>query len=142
MKNIIAGIKKELKELDVSRVQLIKFGFVVGGILLLLALVALYHAKMHTFYVVAVPGIILFTLGVIAPMWLRGAYKVWMGLSFTLGAFVGMIILSVLYYLFVTPIALLVLLFKGNPLEHVSKEGSYWIPRTSSWTKETMEQLF
>lgn len=142
MISMLKGMKKEIQALDTSTFQLVKFGSIVGGILLLLTGLALYHGKIHTAYWVGIPGILLFALGATFPRALKIFYIAWMSIGLFLGAIIGSLVLSLLYYVFVTPIALVVLLVKGNPLEHATKEGSYWIPRTSSWTKETMEQLF
>lgn len=142
MKTLFAGVKKELARLDVREVQLVKFGFIVGGILLLLASLAFWHEKYTTFAVVFTPGFLLFFFGATFPRLLKGPYKIWMSLGFLLGGVIGSVILGTLYYVLVTPIALVLNLVKGSPLEHVSKEGSYWIPRAETWTRESMERLF
>jgi hypothetical protein len=142
MTTLFAGIQKELKKLDTSTIKMVEFGFIIGGIFLLLSVLAFWNNKLNLGYITGVPGAILFFFGATFPQLLRPIYKLWMGLAFVLGGFVGTIILSLLYYVFVTPIALLVLLFKGNPLDHKTKQGSYWIPREAGWNKQSMEQLF
>jgi polyferredoxin len=110
--------------------------------LLLLAGLAYWHGKLHTALWVGIPGAILFFFGAVSPRVLVPFYTLWMGLGVLLAAVLGTVILSILYYVLVTPIGLLVLLFKGNPLHHRAKEGSYWIPRERGWDKTSMEKLF
>jgi hypothetical protein len=142
MKKFLSNIRKEVESLPVSAWGMAKFAFLVGGILLILGGFAWYHAKITTALVVGIPGFLLFSAGAIIPEQLTKPYRLWMWLAFFLGSIVGPVILALIYYLIVTPIAIIALLVKGNPLEKEAKKGSYWIPRTDVWNKEGMERMF
>ncbi len=142
MKHFFASIKKQITVLDTSEKQLVSFGFIIGGILLLAAGFCYWREYVTAMYVLGIPGFILFFFGAWAPRVLRLPYLAWMTLGIVLGGVVGTVILSVLYLILVTPIALLVNIFKGSPLVHKTKEGSYWIPRTTPMQSSDMEHLF
>lgn len=142
MPKAIRAILHDLAELDTRVITLTKFGFIVGGILLLLCGLAYYHGKFLTAAIVGLPGIALFGAGALFPRVLVGVYRAWMALGMLLGLVISPIILGAIYYLILSPIAFLAGIFVGDPLEHTPKEGSYWIPREKGWTKETMERLF
>jgi len=142
MKKILREIQNEIGKLDMSVLTLVKFGFVVGGILLLLAGFAFWHGKLLTAEVVGIPGLLLFAFGALRPTLLRGAYKAWMIFALVIGFFVSNVIIMVLYMFLVTPIGLLMNLIKGNPLDQKGKEGSYWVTRATNWDKASMERLF
>lgn len=137
-----ANIKKETDALRTSAWGNAKFAFLVGGILLLLASLAWYHGKMLTAAIVGTPGLALFAAGAIFPALLSGLYRKWMWLAFFLGSIIGPVILALIYYVVLTPIALIALLLKGNPLEKQTKEGSYWIPRSVPLDPKSMERMF
>jgi hypothetical protein len=142
MKKIFFHIQKEVDDLSVTEWGNAKFAFLVGGILLLLASLAWYHGKVATALLAGVPGLTLFSAGAIVPGWLGGLYRRWMWLAFFLGSIIGPVILAFIYYVVLTPIALLALLVKGNPLEKKTKEGSYWIPRREPFNPKNMERMF
>lgn len=139
MENFLKTIKREFAELDTSEVQLRKFGLFVGGIILLIAALAalLLQREVHEYLPIA--GLLLVGLGVAEPRLLKLPYYLWMGIAIVLGFFVGNLLLVLLFYVFLTPIAFLKRLFTRK--EKVKPE-TYWIKRTYTWTKESMEQLF
>lgn len=72
-----------------------------------------------------------FACGLLVPWILKPAYIIWMGLSFVLGWINARLILSVMFYLVLAPIALVMKLFKKDLLgERIEKGGgSYWIKK-------------
>ncbi len=142
MKRFFSNIAKELDALEDSGWSLAKFGFLVGGILLLLGGLAYYHGKIETAAWVGIPGFILFALGATMPSSLRLAYRAWMSLALFLGAIIGPALLAAIYFVVVTPISIIMLFFKGDPLEKKTKQGSYWIPRAEKFETSSMERMF
>ncbi len=132
-------MKGEFATLDTSDVQLRKFGLLVGGVVLFF--VGLFGILSEKELHGAIPtiGLLLVGLGFVAPQFLKWPYYFWMGIAIVFGYFIGNMLLFVLFYIFVTPIALLKKLFGAK-----KKVGgvSYWIPREKPWTKESMERLF
>jgi len=124
---MIKALKEKLKNIDTSQSRLRKFGLVVGGILLA---IFVYYDLFHNTQImwVSLVGSLLILFGVIVPRWLYWLYYVWMGIAFVLGAVVSRVLLTIIFYLIITPIGVVVRLIQGNPLKFdIDKEGgSYW----------------
>src|SRR6478752_5821426 len=105
---LVLDVKHEVAHLDVSRKSLRQFGLMVGGVFLLLAIVALrkrWDAGLMLTFLAA--GSALALLGVTLPHLLRFIYRWWMGLSLCLGWCMSRVLLTVLFGLAIVPIALL-----------------------------------
>ena len=92
----------------------------------------------------ASPPIFLF-LGLVTPSLLKPIQKVWMSLAIVIGWFVTRVILTVLFYLVVTPIGLVAKLSGKRFLDINFDRGvdSYWIPReTTKFNKRSYENQF
>lgn len=118
-KNIKSG-EKELKE----------FGLLIGGILLAIALIALWKGKVRPWFFGV--GGLLAGLGLFAPALLKPLQKLWMALGLTLGFFVSRIVLTLLFYLVVTPIGMITRAMGKDILdEKIDKsKASYWLARS------------
>ena len=121
-------INKELEQLSISPRNLRKFGFLVGGVFLLLGCWFLYRQKPVWPYLLA-PGALLVLGGAIVPGSLKHVYVAWMSVGFALGFVVSNVILTVFYYLALTPVGLIArlcgqdfLALKRNPTA-----VSYWV---------------
>ena len=113
--------RKELRRFGI--IMAVAFG-VIGGLLL-------WREKGHYFWFLILSGAFLF-LGIAVPNLLRPVYKTWMTLAGAMGWCMTRIILTVLFYLVVTPIGLLTRLLGKDFLElklDRSSAVSYWIPR-------------
>jgi hypothetical protein len=112
------------------------FGLVVGGVLLLLALLfCLRHRAWWAWF--GTLGLILILAGVIVPRGLKWLYVVWMTSGLVLGSIVSTILLSILFYILVAPIAA-VARFTGKDFlsrKLDSNARSYWILRDESKTR-------
>ena len=121
---------KDLRELKTGTRELRNFGLLVGGVFALLGLLFLARGKAIYPWLLT-PGLVLVTLGTIAPRTLKYIYLVWMGLALVLGFVVSHVILTVFFFLVVTPIGLIARLagkdFLRLKLDRQAK--SYWIPR-------------
>lgn len=137
----ISDVKTEISSLELSRKKLKSFGLLVGGFFLLISLWIfltqnndLPETRDYTlFWVFLMVGGILFIFGALFPLLLKTAYKIWMGLAFALGWIVSRILLTILFYLMVTPIALLARLVRKKflDLEFKDDKDSYWIIKGS-----------
>jgi hypothetical protein len=68
---------------------------------------------------------------------------VWLKLSQLLGHVSNRVILTIIFYLFLTPLAFLYRLFTKNPLRQSSKEsGSYYCDRNHTFSKADLEKLW
>ena len=66
----------------------------------------------------------------IAPKFLIPLNKIWIKFGEFLGKFISPIVMGIIYFLVITPIALILRIFKKNLLKlKFTKEGSYWVIR-------------
>lgn len=133
----INDIREELVQLDVSRKKLKQFAYWVGIILLFLSLwYFIRHDNRDWTYVTGGCSILLILLGIIHADLLKGIYKIWMGIAFILGWFMSRILISVIFYMALTPISFLGRLFnkKWMDIDYSRKSNSYWIPRDKNKT--------
>src|ERR1700736_3109527 len=100
------SIQADLKKLKTGARDLRKFGLTVGGVFVLLGvLLLLRHRATYPFFLGT--GGILIVFGVICPRALKHVYIAWMALAFSLGFVMSHVILTLFFFLFVTPIGLL-----------------------------------
>lgn len=132
-------IREELKHLKTAPRDLRKFGLLVGGVLLILGLWFLFrHKPWHAWF--WIPGAVLVVFGIVAPKALKHAYVAWMALAFVLGLIASTILLTVFFYLVVTPIGLAAKICGKDFLERKwSNKPSYWLLRTSSRARQPAE---
>jgi hypothetical protein len=136
-------LREDIKGLQVaSPTDLRKFGLMVGGVFLLLALIfwiPKWHKAWYWWFIV--PGAPLVVLGAILPRALKWIYVGWMTLAMLLGAVVSTILLTLLYFLMVTPLGLVARLagkdFLSQKLE--PHAASYWLRRDISKPKAKHE---
>jgi hypothetical protein len=106
------------------------FGFVVGGILLVIALWPL-HAGHAPHWWALVPALPLVALAALQPSLLAPLNKRWFKLGLLIGRVVSPIVLGIVYFLWITPFAL-VMRVMGKKLLALGFEPaakSYWIIR-------------
>jgi hypothetical protein len=125
------NIREDLKQLKTGAAELRKFGLVVGGVFAAIGLFFLWRQKGFFPYFLW-PGAVLMVWGVVWARGLKWVYLVWMGLAFVLGFIMAHVILTLLFYLLLTPIGLLARLtgkdFLSLKLDRTAQ--SYWRPRT------------
>ena len=81
-------------------------------------------------------SLIFFVLGVINSRALTPFNRLWMKFGFLLGKIVAPIVMGVVFYFVITPIGLLLRLFKKDVLNlKKSKSNTYWIKKTDIISK-------
>ena len=137
-------IREEIKSLKTGARDLRKFGLTVGGVLALLGCWFWWRGKTHFPYFL-VPGVLLL-LGALIPRALKFVYIGWMSLAFILGFAVSATLLTLLFYLIVTPIGLISRLAGRDFLNRKfdRNAATYWIKRDRSSSGQTRnyEQQF
>ena len=137
-------IEKDLEQLSTSPRALRKFGLLVGGVFLLLGGWFIYRQKPAWPYFM-LPGALLFAAGLVFPRSLKHPYIAWMSLGFLLGLFVSKVILTVFYYVVITPIGLIARLCGQDFLSLKRNSGAttYWVMKpTDSRSPQQYEQQF
>lgn len=125
------NIRDDIKQLKTSDRDLRKFGLLVGGVFLALGLLFLWRHPNRTPYF-AWPGGVLVVTGAMLPRALKWIYIGWMSLAFVLGFVMAHVILTLLFFLMITPMGLVARMFGQDFLQLKLKPQatSYWIPRT------------
>lgn len=126
----IRDVAHELKELDISKKSLRKFGIIIGIILITIAIIFLWNSVSWKVMLLTLGGILLLN-GIFLPNNLKDIYKIWMGFAFALGWIVSRIILTILFVFILTPLGLLAKLFGKEFLDinFSKKNKSYWIQK-------------
>ena len=127
------NIRDDIKELKTDAKTLRKFGFVVGGVFVLLGGLFFLRHKAHWPYFVW-PGAALIVLGAIFPRALKWIYLAWMTLAVLLGFIASHVLLAVFFYLVIFPIGLLARLVGKDFLSLKLDRGakSYWLKRSDA----------
>lgn len=138
------SIRTDLKKLKTGPRDLRKFGLTVGGVFVAIGILFLLRHK-SSYPILLGLGSTLILFGAIWPRALKWIYIAWMTLAFTLGFVMSNVILTVFFFLLVTPIGLLSRLlgkdFLARKLD--TPAASYWIPRAhETRTAESYERQF
>lgn len=122
---MLSTLKKELHTLDTNADRLRQFGVLVGVILLGIEAYFWWAGSGPVWLGAA--GALLVIFGMFLPKLLYWPYMGWMGIAFVLGAMVSRILLTIIFYLIVTPIGIMLRLIVGSPLEMSTRNmTSYW----------------
>ena len=107
------------------------FGFLFAGVFALLSAYAGYHgASVTTVYGWLIAGVIIGLVAIITPGLLTPLNKAWMKLGDLMGKVVSPLVLGVIFFLLITPVALVTRLFGRDELRlKKTKASSYWIDR-------------
>jgi hypothetical protein len=124
-------LKEEFKNIKETKRDLRKFGVTIGGVLLIIAVFLFYFEKSSAIYF-AIIGLLLFISGLTFPQILKPLNKIWMGLAVVLGFFMSRLILTILFYIALTPISLIAKLVgkKFMILKYDKSAKTYWEKRT------------
>lgn len=123
---------EEIKNIKTGKKDIRSFGVTIGIILLIVAGFLFYKEKESFQLFIYIAGSFI-SLGFLVPIILKPIYLVWMIFAVILGWFMTRVILSLLFYLVVTPIGLVLRLLGKDLLELKKQEvqGSYWNFRDS-----------
>jgi hypothetical protein len=118
---------QEIQKIKSTTKELREFGFVVGGVILALSGISYWrHGAVLWGWPAA--GAVLVVLGAVFPAVLKPLQKVWMGLALVMGAVMSRVIISLIFFVIVTPLAL-VLKAQGKKLLGRGADpgvASYW----------------
>lgn len=132
------SIREELQQLSRSTGAVRSFGWSVGGAFLFLWLVFIgpihyfsNYEKGGDYSVLMWISIVLIVLGTVLPALLRPIYIAWMAFALTMGFFMTRVILTIFYFLVLTPVGLFFRLIGRDALNrNIDREAStYWIEK-------------
>jgi hypothetical protein len=138
------NIREDIKQLKTGPRDLRKFGLLVGGVLAALGvLYLLRHKARYPWFLI--PGVVLLAFGVVLPRALKSVYVAWMTLGSVLGFIMAHVILTLFFFLVVTPLGLVARLFGKDflNLKLDKQAATYWIRREQKLrTEANYEQQF
>jgi len=139
----MSWINEEYQRLDRSPRALRRFGFIVGSVLLLLGSFFLWRHRGAGWPLISI-GTVLVLAGGLAPLSLKWIYAPWMIIALALGWIVTRILLTIVFFLVVTPIGLAQRLLGKRVIEVDCKAcvASYWQSRTVPPASEEYERQF
>jgi hypothetical protein len=124
-------LKEDFKLIKETKKDLCKFGITVGTVLLFIAALLFYINKSSWVYFGAI-GVFLFLTGLFFPRTLKPFNKLWMGLAIVLGFVMSRVILTILFYIILTPLSIIAKIFgkKFIPLKYDKSANTYWERRS------------
>lgn len=137
---------EEIKNIKGEKSELRRFGLTVGIILGLFGGLFFWHGKNYYQYFLILSFLLIF-LGISIPQLLKPIQKVWMTIAVTIGWFMTRVILGILFYLGLTTIRILALLFGKRFLDikfiKDNNINSYWLPKEGKpYNKNDYEKRF
>ncbi len=122
-----------------ARKQLVTFGVTMAAALLVVGLLRVWRSGADAIAIAAFVIAALFVISTLAaPAVLEPVYRGWMRFAAVLGWINTRVLLILIYYLVVTPLGLIMRLFRRSPLE-----GGYWTdPPRNSYGDRHYEKQF
>lgn len=134
----------ELKNIPYNKKKIRQFGVlltVLAGIIAFL----LYRKEIHGYPYAILCAVLLILTTAFKPVFLKPFYMIWMGISIVLGWCMTLIIMTVIFYLLLTPISFIARLSRKTFFAYKpdSSSDTYWNDRSGEdFTKEYYEKQF
>jgi len=124
---------EEIKNIKTNKEEIRKFGFLIGGVLIAISIFMLWKT-FNQYQLVFIIGISFVLMGYFIPRILKPIYIIWMTFATILGWIMTRVILTILFYLIVTPIGLIARIFGVKFLDLSWNENvkTYWNKRDGS----------
>jgi hypothetical protein len=106
-----------------------KFAFTVGAAFAVLGGIVWWRGHIPIATVFGVLAGSLLLAGLLVPGRLTRVHGAWMGMALAISKVTTPIVMAVIYFLVLTPTALLRRTLGGNPLVHADRAGSYFVNR-------------
>lgn len=118
---------EEIRKIKGSKKELKYFGITIGIVLQILSLFFLFY-NIGSWYALIFIGLIFVFCGLFIPKFLSIFYWPWMFFSIIIGWIMTRIILTILFYIIVSPIGLIFKIFgkKFLELKWDNEQESYW----------------
>ncbi len=136
-------IIEEIKSIKSDKSELKKFGITIGGVLLIVSiLLYIYEKPLASYFFGAGFGFQI--IAQVFPIILLPLQKIWMTFAVLMGFVMTRVILSILFYLVITPISFVSKIFQKDFLNlKIEKDKkSYWNLRNENYDKSSTEKQF
>ena len=135
----------EIKNIKANPVELRKFGLTIAIALAVIAAALLWKQKNYPWHFFAVASAFT-TLAFIGPTMLKPVHKCWMSIAVIMGWIMTGVILVLLFYLIVTPIALTARIcgkaFLDLKFDKNNSPDSFWIEKNNQPDRSDYEKQF
>ena len=105
---------------------------------LVLIILFLTYKNVKFLYAALIVG----AIALFVPALSRKIHDLWMKFAELLGKVMNKVILGVVFFIFLVPVALLSRLFRKNPLKVTKEKSTYFSERNYTYTKKSLEQLW
>ncbi|MCH7565290.1 MAG: hypothetical protein IH968_15870 [Gemmatimonadetes bacterium] len=106
-----------------------KFGLTVGTAFLVLGGIALWRGRELPTQILWGLGGLLILGAALLPAKLKPVERAWMAMALQISRVMTPIVMGIVYFLVLTPIALVIRSAKGNPLVHRTDATGYWFTK-------------
>ena len=106
-----------------------KFGLTVGTAFLIFGGIMIWRGRILPAQILGGIGALLILGAAVLPAKLKAVERAWMAMALQMSRVMTPIVLGVVYFLVLTPIALLMRSLRGNPLVHRTNGTGYWLRR-------------
>jgi hypothetical protein len=139
----MSWISDEYQKLDRSPRAFRKFGWTVGPVILFLGAVFLWRHRGAGWPLISI-GTVLVLAAIVAPSILKWVHGPWMIIAVALGWVMTRILLTIVFFLVVTPVGLLQRLFGKRAIEvdFRADAATYWQTRTARPAPADYEKQF
>jgi len=130
--SLINEIKTGLSRLEQDNKSLRKFIGVISSALVIIGLLVFFWGRVpERAYWLAGIAIIILIVGLPFPQLVKPLHTLWMGLALFIGYFMSRLLLSLLFFIVISPISLMMRLFGKDFLKQKidKNKTSYWIKR-------------
>ncbi|MFH1406922.1 MAG: SxtJ family membrane protein [Candidatus Omnitrophota bacterium] len=134
-----------MAEIENNTKKLRQFGLTLGIILIAFGVVHFLRQRVSLAVWFFAVGSAILALVLFAPKWLGPLYFVFTKVTRAIGWVNSYVILSLIYYVILTPIALIMRIFGKDSLERKidKKINSYWVKKsTGKASKETLKRQY
>jgi hypothetical protein len=123
-----------MQTINTGKPALRKFGITMAIALMVITIIILLRHK-YSILPTAVAALLFSILAWIMPLALKPLYIVWMRLAFILSWFNTRVLLITVFYLFISPIAMIMKLCGRDLLDQrIDKaKKTYWLPKDKNW---------
>ena len=144
--SLISDVRTGLAELKQSPRDLRKFGITMAVALGLLATLIFFLGShpLRAYWLWGI-GFLFCIIGLLLPTLLKLFHRLWMALALVLGYFMSRLLLTILFFIVLTPIGLMLRLFGKDILNEKIQQDkeSYWIKREKrDHSPDRYEKLF
>ena len=106
-----------------------KFGLTVGTAFLVFGGIALWRGREFPAQVLWGIGGLLILVAALLPAKLKPVERGWMAMALQISRVTTPIVMGIVYFLVLTPIAVLIRSLRGNPLVHRANGTGYWFTK-------------